>query len=1449
MRKINGKLFLGLLLGTVVLTGSVFAVHHFQYQRIARALLWQARRAEEQGQPRRAAQYLQRYLEFNPRDNDEKANLARTWAGDEFAGNVRARRGALSLMDEVLIYEDRPDLRRLLVKVALEEGGPRRTKQARDHLARLMPWPQVEDALRADAAERQQRRAVPAPRAAEERQQLADRGELEGYWGQVMEADKKTAEAAGCYRLAVRHAPELQDNYVRLAYLLRRAREDAAARRRANLAEADQALDALVAHNPTSHQAFLARWRYRREFDLLCLGGEPGPGQVGLEDAAEDVAAALQRKAEAVEVLLAAADLERLNSRAAAEDVTSTPEQREKGLAEHRRRAFEHLKRGLDVVSQQAGPAADNARFQLLWHKANLLLDDLDRLDARQGSDPEAGRQAELEADVKETIAQLERSRVPAAADYLRGRMLVHERKWNDAVELLERARTVLSGQADLASQANLYLGQCYEKLEEPGQMFEAYNRVATLDPSSVQARLGMAAARWAQERYDEAYTLYAGVLKGARVPPRVCLDMARLEIQMQVRADKPDWAKAEKAVARAQEANPDAPVEVALMRAELLVRQKKADEAEKLLRAARKANPKEVELTTALADLAVGQKKFSRAQALLTEGQRELGDGVTLRLARARLVVASAGEGAKAKLGELTAGLERFSEDDQARLLNGLAEAQFRAGQRAAAVQLWQRLAGLPRQRNDLRLRLLLFDLALQDGDEPGMEQALADIRRVEQSSGAYHRYGQALRLIWQVKKGKVDREAGLKQARLELDRVLSQRPSWPPVFLARAEIAELQGNPEQAIKDYREAIKNGDGSLTVVRRLVTLLAGAHRDKEAEEELKRVRDALLNNSDLGRVAVGVALRERNMQRALDLAARQVSQDTQDPKDLVWMARVLALAGKPGEAEEKLKAARRVAGNDPEPWVATVQFLAERGRKEAARQALEEAKKNLPREERAMALGRCYHAVGEAQEAQRQFEEALRAKRDAGRVRAVAAFHLAGGRLPEAEKLLRELVAKKDQEGWEAHADWARRSLAMVLASGTDFQRFREAAGLVGVRLGANGRLAKEETADLHTEELRARARVLASQAQQRQFRKKAIAILEGLAARQAVTPDDQYVLALLHEQEGNSQKARQNYEGLVKQREAAPQYLAQYAMTLIAQRRPGDLERAAELLQELEAQERRSGGPPNQFAAVELRARLLEARGKGKEAEGLLRKHTAREGARPEEVLLVLASLGRQKRYKEAFALCEQVWREGKVAPEAVGGVSVALLRVMGPSDAQVKRVEGRLRKALEKKKDSVVLRMHLADLYDKRGRYPEAERLYREVLEREKNNIVALNNLAWLLAQRTGKAEEALTHIDAAVKGLGRRPDLLDTRGLVHLARNQTDQALADFREATEEAPTPTRLYHLAKAYHQARKRGEAAQALRDAKSKGLKVAALHPVEQDAARRLLAEYGLVSE
>jgi tetratricopeptide (TPR) repeat protein len=334
----------------------------------------------------------------------------------------------------------------------------------------------------------------------------------------------------------------------------------------------------------------------------------------------------------------------------------------------------------------------------------------------------------------------------------------------------------------------------------------------------------------------------------------------------------------------------------------------------------------------------------------------------------------------------------------------------------------------------------------------------------------------------------------------------------------------------------------------------------------------------------------------------------------------------------------------------------------------------------------------------------------------------------------------------------------------------------------------------------------------------------------------------------LLLDSEGRSHDSHRRLDELVQPPTRTPQYLAQYAMSLITHRKlPTDLEKAREMIGWLEDLEKAREVGPNGFASIELRARLLEAEKKGDEALELIRKHIGRPGGKPEEILLVLGSLSRQKRCAEAFDLCEKSWEEGKCAPEVIGGVSVALLNAMSPlSDAQVAAVQKHLSRAVEKNPRSVALKLHLSALYDKRGDYEKAAEQYREVLKVEPNNVVALNNLAWMLALRGGDRREALGYITKAVNGIGRRADLLDTRGLVYLKLENHAEAVADFEEATKEAPTPSRLFHLAWAYHKESNKAKAREVLKQAKEKGLKVASLHPVEQKDCRDLLTAYGL---
>jgi tetratricopeptide (TPR) repeat protein len=799
--------------------------------------------------------------------------------------------------------------------------------------------------------------------------------------------------------------------------------------------------------------------------------------------------------------------------------------------------------------------------------------------------------------------------------------------------------------------------------------------------------------------------------------------------------------------------------------------------------------------------------------------------------------------------LARLELGLDKFKSEDQTKLLEGLTQLYFQVGERGEARRLSEQLAGLDQHRTDLRLHSFLFDLALKEGDEAGMEQTLAKIQEIEQSRGAYYRYGRALQLLWKVRQGNPSgarREAVLMEARQHLELASRQRPSWPPIHLARAEIYELEGNPEQAILELKQAIQKGENSPAVVQRLVQALVSRKRDAEADEELKKLKQTLLVQSELGRLAARVALRRGDTARALVLARDAVAVDSPDYGDQVWMGRLLAAANVHDEAEQKLRKAAEAQPGKPEAWVALVQLLASRNRIKDARTVLDLAREKIEPKSRPLALAQCAEALGETQDALSFYESAQKADPSNVMVlRSVIRFSIRLGQRARAEGLLRQIVDGKIPASKE-DVNWARQGLALLLADGIHYDQFQQAVGYVDLAMDADGRLdlksleGKAPT-DLH----RTRARILATQPI-RQYQLAAIGLFTLLDGMQALTPEDRLILAILLDRTGEWQKARDQYLTLVLPKTDDPRHLTAYVSAMLAH---DDLDGIPRWLEQLEALEKADKAGVGAFGSVELRVRWMIKRGQKDAALDLLRRHVSRASASLGEKLLLAKYLGKEKRMGDALALCEEVWK--KCPPdqvEQVGGVTMAVLRSAGqPTEADLARVETWLNDALRKEPDRAGLRMFVADLYELRGQYREAEAEYRAILasKQHSTNIVALNNLAWLLTLQAGKQEEALDLISRAIKGYGPRSELLDTRGMIYLALGRHEEALADLKEAADE-PNPVRLFHLAQAFYETRDRENARRKLEQAREMGLDPSRMHPVEQRACKKLLEEFRL---
>ncbi|HZZ81464.1 MAG TPA: hypothetical protein VFE62_23380, partial [Gemmataceae bacterium] len=464
--------------------------------------------------------------------------------------------------------------------------------------------------------------------------------------------------------------------------------------------------------------------------------------------------------------------------------------------------------------------------------------------------------------------------------------------------------------------------------------------------------------------------------------------------------------------------------------------------------------------------------------------------------------------------------------------------------------------------------------------------------------------------------------------------------------------------------------------------------------------------------------------------------------------------------------------------------------------------------------------------------------------------RAAADFCLRIARFAPAEMLYRRIV-QKEIPASDAEVAAARRGLAMALVGQQDYRKSTEALKLVGLSLDDKGLLVDNKLSESDDEQL-LQAKVLGSLNHHKQ-RGVAITALEGLKQKNLLPIEDRFFLARLLVQQdsdpANWPKARALLKLLTLEQPKNPRYLSYAAKQHVQHKEFSEAEQLIARLQTVE-QERKvvAGG----FGSVELRAKLLETRGQGSQAAQLLSKYAAEPEASPLRKLLVAQLEARLGNFSAAIDRCEEVRAIDAHRIDA-DSAAVAIIHTNKPSEAQPtrftqwqkerSRVETTLRSALAKEPKDVALRLQLAELMEFQGKYDEVEKLCRSVLQDQDTNLVALNNLAWLLAHRADRAAEALTLINRAIDKFGPLPELLDTRAVALTNRGDFAGAMRDLERVVNQAPTAARLFHLSRAHERARNTTAAVAALRQANDMGLTPQMLHPAEQAEYQRVTAD------
>jgi cellulose synthase operon protein C len=1248
-----------------------------------------------------------------------------------------------------------------------------------------------------------------------------DDAELESFQGQIDAGLRRFGDAAKHFSKAIRLAPAQKDNYIHLAQALLRATPPEHDR-------AGEVIRNMITALPRDDQVRLAAARFYQQEQHLDQAREQltyalGPlhsDRVDIFLLASQVDQQSGRRDDCRRVLLSGLKLHPSDQRL---------------LKEEARLALRDGDTKTALAALHRIEAADPANIDDRVDLATLLID--------------AGAEAEARTLVDRLPEQ-----AAAPATYLRACLTARSGDWAAARVALDQVCTQLLPWPRLAVRAEILLAKCYAHLHNPDMQLACAGRALELDSKALAAHLQRADALVQLGQVDQAVQQYRRIYPYL---PQARMALAELLIQQQRHEPSVDrrWDEVQTlldglppALASTSQAQ--------LLKAEMLADSGHAAEALQLLEKAKRAHPKQIEWPLALAAFAERQGKSKDARRILEETGQRFSRPAAWFIASIEFWAYQGGRDAVRALRTMEQDVPHVPLPGRIQVLRALAEAYPRLGDSDAALRVCRQLA--EQDPHDLGSRLRLLETDLNGGHRADAEHRLQEIHTIDGTGGPYASYAEALLDLWRAEHGETDK---LEEARRLALQAKAMRPSWAAAAALQGGVFDVAGDPQKAVEKYQEAVRLGDRRVSVLRRSFDLLYGLRRYQDAKNLLNQVpaiirdqpqfcrREANLLVIDLGlRKTAGA---ERQRARAFTLARKAVAADSKNYQDWLWLGRIAAKTRGPKAAEASLRHAVDVAPNQVATWLALLRCEIAFDHKKAAA-TLQEAGRRLPAEQRPFVLAPGYEALDDRKQAAQEYAAGLNAQpRNVELLQNAAGFYVRTGDTTKARACLATL------ESADLHASvpvraWTRRQQAQLLLKAGGYSHWRDALRLVDQNL---------QDVPTSLDDLHMRARVLAAEPSSRS---DAITLFEKLDKIAGLTTDERFLLAQLYTAGGAWPAARAEMLRLLSHGLRQPRWLEFFAKELLHRH---DASSAATWIRALADLE------PTAATTVELRARLLDARGQKdeakrmlvqeakthpkaivhvaavledlidySEAEMLYRQAAARPD-RPDNQLLLALFFGRQHRPKEAFELAHRAWQTCR--PDIVAAAEVAILN---NADKTVyrPRVERDVDAAVARHPDNSKLLSVKGQLRSMAADYPRAAEWYRRALEHDPRDVVALNNLAWIYATQEHHSAEALDLIDRAINVSGPQPAMLDTRASILISLGRPTDAVTDLNLANKQAPRPSYYLHLAQAYFALGDVAESRSNLSKARDLGLTESHLQSSDAKVLRTLLEKLGV---
>ncbi|RUL89197.1 tetratricopeptide repeat protein [Tautonia sociabilis] len=1447
--QLNKKVAVGTLVVVAVVIGvGLLAGGAFQ-GRMRAQVLKQADALAGRGEASLAMQHLERFLRDHPDDVavlDRYATLLSEAVLDRQEGGrieraIQANERVLQLDPEGQVASDPQRNRRWLAELYILQSDLNRQNYGERNLQLADEMVAMESRYRA---------------AQQVLDELIERGadDAEAYrllgraWEGVAGGNQPQLlkdQAVGAYSAALQRDPTDKESAARLARIYRDRLE--------RPEEAEAVLAALVDASPDDPQVHLILHDFYAEDD---------PAR-----AAEALERALELAPDDPEVILAdaRAAFNRGDREAARAGLDRLPE------ALRRRSDIDLFLATLDLQDRKTEGAiarlreglknASGADPTLVWSLANALIDSGNLAEARP---------------LVERFKGLAGAEAESGYHFLRGRWFQQAGELNRAIEEFDAAEDGLDDR--LMADLLVARGRCRLALNgnDPQVRFQVKEdlRVAVgIDPTSVEARLALV-EQLAAEDIDQALTtIREGI---AAVPSSLELRLAQLQLLMALQARQPagrrSWAVFDAALEEARRVptiGPDHPALITLdVRRQLL--EGRIDPALAQLERAVAAHPDARALWVTWAETLTRAGRREEALAVLERASapEAAGDSAIFRVDRARLL-AQLGRGREA-IEVLEEGARSLPIGERGTVLQALGRMQAARGQFAearASYTAWKAL-----QPGSAVPLLALLELAIDTGDRAAADRALAELRGGQEEPGLPYLLGKAEYLL-RMPGG--DPAGRAREALAALEPLLapgSATANLPAALLLRGLALRELGLAEPDAQVARESFSAAKQDLrTAWERGETKAAPAMVDVMARlgqfEEIDALPRLSSGAFDVGidRLAAEACLRLGMTEKAAEYVDRagQLAADT--PEFASWRLGMLDRLGESSQVEQALLAQARSQGQAA-AWVVLIRYQAAKGDRAAALASIAEMTRSVRVDPPELLEAQALQAIGDFPRAEAAFAAALEKKPDDPQVLLAAAqFDQAAGRLRRAlEHTERALAAVPDSRP-------AARFRALLMAElATDLPSWQASYDALGPEPPSGDTEGPEDRL--------ARALVLARHPEPAR-RDEAVSRLEALVGDQPsgnpLAAAARETLARLLLQQGRAERAAE-VAAVTALTGSNPSAIALYAQALVA---AGQVDEAARQVDRLRNVD------PDADALTDLELALVEAQAEaGSRAEELeaayraaLDRPDAAETAAatfrrlvqlgdpaaqvaervgrdladrfPSLAWLPAQWLADREWFDAALDLAEAVLPSGD--EDAAFQASRAALTVIERSEADpkyldragalIERVAELGNPPLPASRAVLAMLRHFQGRTDP-SRFQDEIRLYRELLQREPNNIIYLNNLAWAVAEIEGEPLEGLRLIDQAIEALGTRlPELLDTRGVILERLGRHEEAVADLEEVTRAQPNRALYhFHLARAQQAAGDPEAARSSMARALELGLTADDVEPTEREEFERL---------